>query len=134
MSAASMLTALMIGTVMFVMITFGMRIVVEFARKIGRYRSIGIPLHAAKMLDAGRRQRILCSCTNAAADQNVNTVIDQQTGQGAMSGAAYVQNLRFGHLTVNRFINLKTLRMSEMLKNHAILIGYCNFHGQLSLQ
>ena len=46
-----------------------------------------------------------------------------------MSGAAYVQNLRFGHLTVNRFIDLKTLRMSKMLKNHAILIGYCNFHG-----
>mgnify|MGYP007114112166 CR=1 FL=1 len=45
-----------------------------------------------------------------------------------MSLTIRINNFALNHFSIFNLIQLKLLAVPEMLKNHAILISYCNFH------
>ena len=74
-------------------------------------------------------QSVLRAGTQAAADQNVNSVIRKKTGQGTMAQTVIADHLAGDDLAVFDLIDLKLFCSSEMLEDVSILISCCNFHS-----
>lgn len=104
------------------------RIVAQLSCQQSRYRVIRVTAYAAVQLDARRSQGHLGTTTDSAANQCIHTVGAQETCQCSMTAAVSVHHLGLYHGTINYFIYLKLLSMAKMLKNHTIIICYCDFH------
>ena len=124
----AVISAAVFARLVVVMVAVNLRIVAETSRQQRLHRIVGAAGHAAIEPDARIRQRRLRAAANAAADQCVGPMPKQEACQRAMSAVAGIHHLCGSDLAVLHLIQLKLCRMSKMLINLPILIGYRDFH------
>ena len=111
---------------MSVMAALHIRIIRQFTSQKRLHRLVCIPGHSAVKLNSTFRQSISGSASDAAADQRVHLKVSQKSGQGSMAASVGIHNLLIQDLLLIRIVNLKLLRVSEMLEHLSLLIRYCN--------
>ena len=135
MTAAAMIAAGMaFAVLMVVMIALGFRIIGKISVQQRRDSLVRTAAHAAVQTDAGFRQRSLGASADAAADERIHMHALQHPRQRAVSAAEGVDHDCRIHLVIHDIINLKLLRMAEMLKNLAVFMGDCNSHSHFSFR
>ena len=78
-------------------------------------------------------QSHLRAAADTAADQRIDALSLQKSGQRAVAAAHRVDDFCTDDCTVFYFVNLKLFRVAEMLENLALFICNCNFHTCPSL-
>ena len=68
------------------------------------------------------------AASDAAADQRVDLLLVQQTGERAVADAVGADDLRGDDLAVLYGVNLELLRAAKVLKDLSVFIGHCDFH------
>ena len=86
---------------------------------------ICIALHTAIETNASLCQCILRPGTDPATDERIDGLVLEQGCQCTMSSAIAFQDMRFCDLAILNRIDLKGLRLAEMLENLAIVVGNC---------
>lgn len=119
--------------VLTMVIAFNSGVVVQIACQQSLYSCVCAAAYATIQLNACSSQRHLRPAADTAANQNVCLQRGQNTCQSTMTLAVGIHNLGRNNFAVLHIINLKLLSMSEMLKNLAVFIGYCNSHDIFSL-
>ena len=79
----------------------------QFPTKICFYGFIGIPGRACTQFNSLSFESSLCTASDAAANNNINSIVSEQIGQSAMSAAVGIDNLRRYYFSVPDLINLK---------------------------
>lgn len=125
----AMLTAAVTTLAVVVVIAMYIRVIGQGAVQQGLHGGIGIAADTAEQTYTGLGQCHLGTTADSAANQGVNIVLHQKTGQCTVTAAIGVNNLCVQDIAVADFVNFELLCVAEMLKNLAVLIGNCNFHG-----
>ena len=128
LSMMAMAVPSMFSLSMSVMAALHIRIIRQFTSQKRLHRLVCIPGHSAVKLNSAFRQSISGSASDAAADQRVHLKVRQKSGQGSMAASVGIHNLLIQDLLLIRIVNLKLLRVSEMLEHLSLLIRYCNSH------
>ena len=87
---------------------------------------------SAEHLDACLCKCILCPCTDAAAENNIGTMLYEESDQCAVALTVGGNDGGVHDLTAFGLIELELSRMAKVLKDLTIFIGNCNFHIKLS--
>ena len=74
----------------------------------------------------------LCTATDAAADQSIDTKLHKESCQRTMTTSVGIDDVCANDLAVGYIVDLKLLGMPEVLENLAVFIGYCNSHSYFS--
>ena len=128
---AAGMVAMTVCMVMMVAVHVGIK--GESPRQQGCYGFVCRTLHAAVQGDAGLSQSHLRAAADTAADQRIDALSLQKSGQRAMAAVHRVDDFCTDDCTVFYFVNLKLFRVAEMLENLALFICNCNFHTCPSL-
>ena len=115
------------GMALLVMVVAVGSCVHQLAPQIGRHglvRAAGCPGAEG---DALLLQGGLSAAADAAADQHVDALFCQQTGQGAVAAAVGRKKPGGEELPVLDLIELEGLRVSEVLEHLAVVIGDGDF-------
>lgn len=135
MLAAAVFAAGMVAVAvcMVMMVAVHVRIKGKRSCQQSRYGFVCRTLHAAVQGDAGLSQSHLRAAADTAADQRIDALSLQKSGQRAVAAAHRVDDFCTDDCTVFYFVNLKLFRVAEMLENLALFICNCNFHTCPSL-
>ena len=127
---AAMLAAMVavIVTVV-VMIAADVGIVVETAVQKCLHSAVGVAGSAAVELNTGLSQSVLSAGADAAADENVHPVGQQETGQSAVAAAVGIDDPGVDDGAVFHFIDLELFGVTKVLENGSVLISNCDFHA-----
>ena len=128
LSMMAMAVPSMFSLSMSVMAALHIRIIRQFTSQKRLHRLVCIPGHSAVKLNSAFRQSISGSASDAAADQRVHLKVRQKSGQGSLAASVGIAYLLIQDLLLIRIVNLKLLRVSEMLEHLSLLIRYCNSH------
>ena len=128
LSMMAMALPSMFSLSMSVMAALHIRIIRQFTSQKRLHRLVCIPGHSAVQFNSPFRQSISGSASDAAADQRVHLKVRQEAGQDSMAASVGIHNLLIQDLLLIRIVNLKLLRVSEMLEHLSLLIRYCNSH------
>lgn len=131
MASTAVITTGVTASLMIVMIAADIRIITQAAGKKSCNCVIRISVAAAVKPDACLRQCVLSAAADAAADQSIDSVLNQKAGKSAMTAAIGIDHFCIGDRSVFHFINLKLFGVSEMLKNFSVFISNCDFHNVL---
>ncbi len=104
----------------------------EMPSQIIGHSCICITGNTAEQLDASLCKCILCPCANAAAENNVGTMLYKETNQCTVPLTVGRKNLGAYDLVAFRFIKLELSRMTKVLKYLTVFVRNCDFHGKLS--
>ena len=115
-----------------VMTALYIRIVIQSACQIIADRYICQTRNSAKQLYSGLGKCHLRTASNAAADQNINARLRQESGKSSVSLPVGIHHPAADDLSILCIIKLKLFRMAKMLKDHTILISYCDSHPSSS--
>lgn len=133
LAAAAVFTASVILAVMMVMVvTFGIGIISKVPCNKALYRFVCISVDTAIELNACLCKCHLCTAANAPADQHIYIELGKKTGKCAVSASVGVDDLCRKNFIPFNGINLKLLRVAEVLKNFTITVSYCDFHLTIS--
>ena len=125
MASTAVITTGVTASLMIVMIAADIRIITQAAGKKSCNCVIRISAAAAVKPDACLRQCILSAAADAAADQSIDSVLNQKAGKSAMTAAIGIDHFCIGDRSVFHFINLNLFGVSEMLKNFSVFISNC---------
>ena len=114
--------------VMVVMAAAGVGIVVQGAAEEQFHSLVRVTGYASVNGNAGFHQSIAGTAADAAADQHVDALLTQQTGQSTVAAAIGVQNLGGNNLALSHFIDLELGGVAEVLEDVAVFISNCDFH------
>ena len=117
------------GMAFAVMVAADIGVVVQIACQECFHSVVSIAGNAAVELDAGLSQGHLSAAADAAADQNVDTTVEQEICQGAVTAAIGIHDFGRNNGAVFNVVNLELLGVTEMLENQLICVSNCNFHG-----
>lgn len=135
LAATAVFTASVILAVMMVMVvTFGIGIISKVTCNKALYRLVCISVDTDIELNACLGKRHLSTSANAAADQHIYIELGKKAGECAVSAAIGVDHLSGKNFIAINGINLKLLRVAEMLKNFTIAVSYCDFHLMISFR
>ena len=135
LAATAVFTASVTFTVMMVMVvTFGIGIISKAPCNKALCRLVCISADSAIELNACLCKCHLCTAANAAADQHIYIEPGKKAGECAMSAAIGIDYLGGENFITVNGINLKLLRVAEMLKNFTIAVSYCDFHLMISFR
>ena len=118
---------------MMVVAAMDVRIIRQITGQIrldGLIRRSGYP---AEQLDFSLFQGGLGSAPDPTTNQDIHAGLRQKSGQGPVALPLGVHDLTANNLPIFHIIEFELLRVSEMLKNHAILIRHCYPHLHLFL-
>lgn len=135
--AAAAMTAAVVAFIMMmlsVMVALNIGIIQQIAGNQGSHSCISAAGNTAVQLNACCCQSHLSTAADTAADENICVESSQHTGQGTVTAAVGIHNLRGYYLTVLDIIDFKFLGMAEMLENHTIFISDCNSHCGISFR
>ena len=132
--ATVMTTIVTLAVMVAVMVASGIGIILKRPLGKGLCRRIGGTGNTAVEANPRLGQRVLRAHANAAADQRVHLRRFQEAGQRAMAAAVGGHNLFGDDLAVRYVVELKLLRMAEMLEDFSILISCCDSHTVRSFQ
>ena len=127
-------TSVLLAVMMIMVVTFGIGIISKVPCNKALYRLVCISVDTAIELNACLGKCHLCTATNAAANQHIHSTIRQKTGKYAVSASVGVDDLCRKNFIPFYGINLKLLRVTEVLKNFTITISYCDFHLMISFR
>ena len=113
---------------MVMMVALRIRVIGQVPIQQCLHLRIRIARRAGIKLNAGFCQRHTRAAADAAADQDIYTVLAQKAGQCAMAAACRIHNLRGNDPAILHRIQLELLAVAEMLEHLTILIGNRNFH------
>ena len=111
----------------------GVGIVAQLTGQQGVDSIIGIAVDAAVELDAGLVQRSTGAAADAAADQGVNLVDGQVTGQCAVAGTGNTEDLGIDDGAVLDLVELELGGVAEVGEDLFVLISNSDKHENFSL-
>ena len=106
----------------------GVGIIVQLTGEECLDRIIGIAVDAAVELDAGLVQRSTGAAADAAADQGVNLVDGQVTGQSAVAGTGNAEDLGIDDGAVLDLVELELGGVAEVGEDLFVLISNSDKH------
>lgn len=127
---ATAMSALAVLVIM--MVTVHVRVIAEIAGDECIDRGICIPADTTVEADADLSECHLCTTTDAAADQCIDTELHKEACQCAVATAVRIHYLCTYDFAVRYIVDLKLCGMSEVLENLSVFIGYCNSHDDIS--
>ena len=127
-------TSVILAVMMVMVVTFGIGIISKVPCNKALYRFVCISVDPAVELNTGLGKCHLCAAANAAADQHIYIELGKKAGECAMSASVGVDDLSGKNVIPVYGINLKLLRVTEVLKNFTIAISYCDFHLMISFR
>lgn len=129
MAAAIMVCAVVAFAVMMlaVMIALYVGVKTQASAQKGVDRIVGLARNSAEETDVRLLQCRLRTAADAPADQNIDTKAFQQSRKGAVAAAHGSDDGGRDHLFVFNFIDFELLRMTEVLENLSVLVGYRDF-------
>ena len=125
MASAAMVPAGMLPALMTVVVAVYVRVKGQPALQQCLYRCVCLTGHTAVQPDSGLCQGHLGASADSAADQGIYAMLQKKACQGPMAASVGVYHLLPGNSPVCDLIDLELLRVSKMLENLSILIGYC---------
>ena len=117
-----------------VMTALHIRIVLQIAGNQCFHCTVGIAGSSSIQLNACRIQCVACATTDTSADQCIHLQCLKHSCQCTMSTSVGIYHLRGENLLILHIIDLELIRMSKMLKNLSVFIGYCNSHRMFSFR
>ena len=140
MSAVIMRAAAVISTIMptfsmlmVVVVALDIRIIAEIVRKIRLDRCIARTADTAVKLNACTCKCYLSTTADTSADENVSTDDRQKSHKCSVSLTIGVDYFRGYDRIILNLINLKLLRVTEMLKDLSVFVSNCYFHAFILL-
>ena len=121
-------TSVILAVMMVMVVTFGIGIISKVPCNKALYRFVCISVDTAIKLNACLCKCHLSTSANAAADQHIYIELGKKASECAMSASIGVDDLCRKDFIPVYSINLKLLRVAEMLKNFTIALSYCDFH------
>ena len=128
MASTSVASAIMTVIVVMVMVANSIRLISQCACQQFFYSHVSRAHNAGIQLDPRFCQSHSCTAADAAANQDINTVSLQETGQSTVAAAVGENHFCANDLTFFYVVNLKTFGVSKMLEHHSICKSNCNFH------
>ena len=104
----------------------------ETACQILRHGGICTAGKAAEKLDACLGEGVLCPCADAAAEDDVHTVLHQKTGKGTVALPVGGNDGSILEQAVFNGIDLELLGAAEVLEHQTIFIRDCDLHKWVS--
>lgn len=104
------------------------RIKDELTGQIVCNNSICIAGNAAEHLNSSLHQGNLCTGANAAAEDDIRTMLNQKTDQCAMALTIGGNHLTAQDLTVFRIVDFELCGVPEVLEHLTIFVRNCDFH------
>lgn len=99
--------------------------------QIVRSNSICFAGNATKHLNARLHQGNLCTGANAAAENNIRTMLNQKADQCAVALTIGGNHLTAHDPTVFCIVDLELCRVSKVLEHLTIFVRNCDFHRDL---
>ena len=127
-------TSVILAVMMVMVVTFGIGIISKVSCNKALYRLVCISVDTAIELNACLGKCHLRTAANAAADQHIDIELGKKARKCAVSAAIGVDHLSGENFIIGYGINLKLLRVAEMLKNFTIAVSYCDFHLMISFR
>ena len=127
-------TSVILAVMMVMVVTFGIGLISKVPCDKALYRFVCISVDTAIELNTGLGKCHLCAAANAAADQHIDIELGKKTGERTMSTSVGVDDLSGKNVIPVYGINLKLLRVTEVLKNFTFTISYCDFHLMISFR
>ena len=121
-----------LAVLVIVVVTVHVRVIAEIAGDECIDRCIRISADTTEKADTDLGECHLCTTTDAAADQCIDTELHEETGERAVTTAVRIHDRLAYDLTIRHIVDLKLLGMTEVLENLAVFIGYCNSHDDIS--
>lgn len=132
-TAAVTATAVSALAVLVIMVvTVYIRVIAEISGDECVDRCICIPADPTEKTDTDLGECHLCTTTDAAADQCIDTELHKEACQCAVATAVRIHYLCTYDFAVRYIVDLKLCGMSEVLENLSVFIGYCNSHDDIS--
>ena len=103
------MSAAALSCLMFMMTADNIRVIIKFAGEEIFHCRIRTAAHAAIKTDSCISKRILRPAANAAANQHVDCITAQDTGQCSMTLAIGANDFAFDDLSILSFIHLEFL-------------------------
>ena len=104
------------------------RIKDELTRQIVCSNSICIAGNAAEHLNSSLHQGNLCAGANAAAENDIRTMLNQKADQCAMTLTIGGNHLTAQDLAVFRIVDFELCGAPEVLEHPTIFVRNCDFH------
>lgn len=109
-----------------------LRVKDELTREIICHGTVGRAGKAAEQLNARLHQGYLRPGAEAAAENNIHSVLDQKAHQRPVALPIGGNDLAAQELTVFGLVDLELFGPAKVLEHLAILIRNCNFHRKTS--
>ena len=113
---------------MVVVVAMGIRVIDQTTCQIICYYVVRIAGNAAKQLDACLSQCGLRTGTDAAAENDVDSMLEQEADQCAVALPVGGNDLTAEDAAVFDFIELELRGMAEVLKHLPVFVRNCDFH------
>ena len=123
-----MLTAAMACFVVMVS-AVDVRVKNQLAGQIVGHGAVGCAGKAAEQLDASLHQGNLRTGTDAAAEDDVCALLDEEAYQSTMALAVGGNDLGAQELAVFGLVELELGRAAKVMEDLAVFIGNCDFHN-----
>ena len=113
-----------------VMVVAAAEILTEFERVVQKRlcHLTDIAFSSADHEDKSKSESVDGTAADAAANEDINLFLCQQSCEGTVSGAAGRDDFFAGNLAVSRFKNGKFGRVSEVLEDLMVFTSDCDFH------
>ena len=132
-AAAVTATAVFALAVLVIMVvTVHIRVIAEISSDECIDRCICVPADPTEKTDTDLGECHLCTTTDAATDQCIDTELHQEACQCAVATAIRIHYFCTNDFAVCDIVDLKLCGMSEVLENLSVFIGYCNSHDDIS--
>ena len=130
MRSAAVTTAGVSFFTMFVVVVIAsdLGIEIQFICKQSVYCIVARAANSAEKLNARTRKCHLSTTANSAANENISTHCLQKARKCAVTASIRVDDLGRNDLSILYCVDLKLLRVTEMLKDLSVFVSNCNFH------
>ena len=131
-TAATMVTAGVLLSVMVVVIAFCIGVIGKGSGDTGSNRIVCISADTAEQLNTCLGKSHLGAAANTSANEDINAEAGKQPCQCAVTASVCVNDLCLYNGIVLDIIHLELCGMAEVLKDISVFISDCNFHLTVS--
>lgn len=104
----------------------------QFTGEVISHYGIGCTGNTTEQLDACLHQGDLCASADAAAESNIDSVLDEEADQCTMALAVGGNDLAVQDGAVFGFVNFELGRAAKVLEYLTVFVGNCDFHNGCS--
>ena len=108
------------------------RVKYQLAGEVISHHGIGCTGNATEQLDASLHQGNLCASADAAAESDIDPVLDKEADQRTMALAVGGNDFTVQDGAVLGFVNLELGRTAKVLEHLTVFVGNSDFHNECS--